>query len=83
MSTNRISAVRGMNDVLPPSSAVLERFQDRAVAALRSYGYRQIRTPVVEATAVFRRGIGAVTDIVEKEMYTFTDALNGLSLIHI
>jgi len=80
MSTNRISAVRGMNDVLPPSSAVLELFQDRAVAALRSYGYRQIRTPVVETTAVFRRGIGAVTDIVEKEMYTFTDALNGDSL---
>ncbi len=80
MSTTRISAVRGMNDVLPGASAVLERFQDRAVAALRSYGYRQIRTPVVESTAVFRRGIGAVTDIVEKEMYTFTDALNGDSL---
>jgi len=80
MSTTRINAVRGMNDVLPPSSAVLERFQDRAVAALRSYGYRQVRTPVVESTAVFRRGIGAVTDIVEKEMYTFTDALNGDSL---
>jgi len=80
MSTTRINAIRGMNDVLPASSAVLERFQDLAVAALRSYGYRQVRTPVVEATAVFHRGIGAVTDIVEKEMYTFTDALNGDSL---
>ncbi len=69
-----------MNDVLPVAAAVLERFQALSVAALRSYGYRQIRTPVVEPTAVFRRGIGAVTDIVEKEMYTFTDALNGDSL---
>ena len=72
--------MRGMNDVLPAGAAVLERFQGLAVAALRSYGYRQIRTPVVEPTAVFRRGLGAVTDIVEKEMYTFTDALNGDSL---
>ncbi len=80
MSSQRISAVRGMNDVLPPASAALERFQDLTFAALRSYGYRQIRTPVVEPTAVFRRGLGAVTDIVEKEMYTFTDALNGDSL---
>ena len=69
-----------MNDVLPAASAVLERFHGLSVAALRAYGYRQIRTPVVEPTAVFRRGIGAVTDIVEKEMYTFTDALNGDSL---
>ena len=80
MSTTRINAVRGMNDVLPGASAVLERFQNLAVAALRSYGYQQVRTPVVESTAVFHRGIGAVTDIVEKEMYTFTDALNGDSL---
>jgi histidyl-tRNA synthetase len=80
MSSIRINAVRGMNDVLPAAAAVLERFQDMAVGALRSYGYRQIRTPVVEPTAVFRRGLGAVTDIVEKEMYTFTDALNGDSL---
>jgi histidyl-tRNA synthetase len=80
MSSTKINAVRGMNDVLPGASAVLERFQALAVAALRSYGYRQIRTPVVEPTAVFQRGIGAVTDIVEKEMYTFTDALNGESL---
>jgi histidyl-tRNA synthetase len=80
MSSTRINAVRGMNDVLPATAAVLERFQALSVAALRSYGYRQIRTPVVEPTAVFRRGIGAVTDIVEKEMYTFTDSLNGDSL---
>jgi len=69
-----------MNDVLPQGAAVLQVFQDRCFAALRSYGYEQIRTPVVESTAVFQRGIGAVTDIVEKEMYTFTDTLNGDSL---
>lgn len=47
---------------------------------LRSYGYRNVRTPVLEHTRLFARGIGEVTDIVEKEMYTFTDALNGDSL---
>jgi len=80
MSHPKINAVRGMNDLLPSSAAVLERFQRLAIDALRSYGYRQIRTPIVEATAVFRRGLGEVTDIVEREMYTFVDALNGDSL---
>jgi histidyl-tRNA synthetase len=80
MSTARISAVRGMNDLLPAPAAVYDRFHSMAVAALRSYGYRHVRTPVVEPTAVFRRGLGEVTDIVEKEMYTFVDALNGDSL---
>jgi histidyl-tRNA synthetase len=76
----RINAVRGMNDLLPPAAAVLERFEALAFGALRAYGYRRVRTPVVEPTAVFRRGLGEVTDIVEKEMYTFVDALNGESL---
>jgi len=80
MSHPKISAVRGMNDLLPAAAAALERFETLAVGALRSYGYRRIRTPVVEPTAVFRRGLGEVTDIVEKEMYTFVDALNGDSL---
>jgi histidyl-tRNA synthetase len=81
MSTaQRIHAVRGMNDLLPGAAAVLERYQQLSVGVLRGYGYRQIRTPIVEPTAVFRRGIGDVTDIVEKEMYTFVDALNGDSL---
>jgi histidyl-tRNA synthetase len=80
MSHPKISAVRGMNDLLPAAAAALERFETLAAGALRSYGYRRIRTPVVEPTAVFRRGLGEVTDIVEKEMYTFVDALNGDSL---
>jgi len=80
MSTRNINAVRGMNDLLPSAAAVLEHFERLAISSLRSYGYRQIRTPVVEPTAVFRRGLGEVTDIVEKEMYTFVDALNGESL---
>ncbi|SPE24477.1 histidyl tRNA synthetase [Burkholderiales bacterium] len=80
MSPPKISAVRGMNDLLPSAAAVLELFQRLATAALRSYGYRQIRTPIVESTAVFRRSLGEATDIVEKEMYSFVDALNGDSL---
>ena len=76
----RINAVRGMNDLLPQGSALLERFESMAIAALRGYGYRHVRTPVVEPTAVFRRGLGEITDIVEKEMYTFVDSLNGESL---
>lgn len=80
MTQPKISAVRGMNDVLPAAGAALEHFESLAFAALRAYGYRRVRTPVVEPTAVFRRGLGEVTDIVEKEMYTFVDALNGDSL---
>jgi histidyl-tRNA synthetase len=80
MSQPKISAVRGMNDLLPAQAAALERFEHLTTAALRAYGYRYVRTPVVEPTAVFRRGLGEVTDIVEKEMYTFVDALNGESL---
>ncbi len=80
MSHPKIHAVRGMNDLLPAAAAKLQRFERAAIAALQGYGYRQIRTPVVEPTAVFRRGLGEVTDIVEKEMYTFVDSLNGESL---
>ncbi|HYA75336.1 MAG TPA: histidine--tRNA ligase [Burkholderiaceae bacterium] len=80
MSTRKVSAIRGMNDLLPSAAGVLQHFERLAVAALRNYGYRQIRTPIVESTAVFRRSLGEVTDIVEKEMYTFVDALNGESL---
>jgi histidyl-tRNA synthetase len=76
----RINAVRGMNDLLPAQAAVLQRFEQLATASLRAYGYRYVRTPVVEPTAIFRRGLGEVTDIVEKEMYTFVDSLNGESL---
>ena len=80
MSTTKLTAVRGMNDLLPAQSAQFEYFQDLAAACFRAYGYRYIRTPVLENTGVFHRGLGAVTDIVEKEMYTFTDTRNGESL---
>jgi len=80
MDYPKINAVRGMNDLLPGAAARLDRFENAAVFCLRAYGYQRVRTPVVEPTAVFRRGLGEVTDIVEKEMYTFVDALNGESL---
>ena len=73
----RLSGVKGMNDLLPGDSERWERLEQAVATWARSYGYRQIRTPIVEHTALFRRGIGEVTDIVEKEMYSFEDALNG------
>lgn len=76
----RIAGIRGMNDIMPPDSALWERFEQTVRDWAASYGYRNIRTPIVEPTALFTRGIGAVTDIVEKEMYSFVDALNGESL---
>jgi len=78
--SDAIQAVRGMNDVLP-DEAELRIWLDGVVAAwFARYGYRPIRTPLLEHTALFRRAIGEATDIVEKEMYTFTDALNNESL---
>jgi histidyl-tRNA synthetase len=77
---NALQAVRGMNDVLPDASALWERFEDTARAVFAQYGYRNIRVPIVEPTALFVRGIGAFTDVVEHEMYTFEDKLNGDSL---
>jgi histidyl-tRNA synthetase len=76
----KVAAIRGMNDVLPDAGAQWERFEQIVRDWLRGYGYRNVRTPVLEHTRLFARGIGEVTDIVEKEMYTFTDALNGDSL---
>ncbi|MDO9190573.1 MAG: histidine--tRNA ligase, partial [Sulfurimicrobium sp.] len=78
--TSSIQAIRGMNDILPEHAALWEFFEDTVRDWLRSYGYRCIRMPIVEQTGLFKRAIGEVTDIVEKEMYTFTDALNGESL---
>jgi histidyl-tRNA synthetase len=75
--TERLAGVKGMNDLLPGDSERWERLEQTVAHWARSYGYRQIRTPIVEHTALFRRGIGEVTDIVEKEMYSFEDALNG------
>ncbi|MGH8632041.1 MAG: histidine--tRNA ligase, partial [Burkholderiales bacterium] len=78
--TQPIQAVRGMNDVLPAESPLWEFFEDSVRDWLSQYGYRGIRMPVLEKTELFVRSIGVVTDIVEKEMYTFVDQLNGESL---
>jgi len=80
MSGNTIQAIRGMNDILPEQAPLWEYFEDTVRDWLRSYGYSAIRMPIVEQTGLFRRAIGEVTDIVEKEMYTFIDELNGESL---
>ena len=78
--SERIQAVRGMNDVLPDQAHWWERFEDVVRDWLHDYGYRNIRMPVLECTDLFVRSIGEVTDIVEKEMYTFADQMNGESL---
>ncbi len=75
-----IRAVKGMNDILPPNSARWEWFDDTVRALMRRYGYANVRLPIVEPTPLFVRGIGEVTDIVEKEMYSFVDAMNGDAL---
>src|SRR5512147_1747004 len=75
-----LNAVRGMNDVLPDEAALWEFFEDAVREVLRQYGYRNLRVPIVETTPLFVRAIGEVTDVVEREMYTFEDKLNGESL---
>ena len=75
-----IQAIRGMNDILPDEAELWERFDEAVRGWLRAYGYRPMRMPVVEPTPLFSRAIGEVTDIVEKEMYSFVDALNGEAL---
>lgn len=81
-----LAAVKGMNDILPPSVPRTEKLPDSALwqwfeATVRSvlgrYGYQYLLTPIVEPTALFVRGLGEVTDIVEKEMYSFVDSMNG------
>ncbi len=85
MSKN-IQAVKGMNDILPasvdrkdklPSSQLWSWFETTLRGVLQRYGYQYMLTPIVEPTALFVRGLGEVTDIVEKEMYSFTDSMNG------
>ncbi|EGJ12224.1 MULTISPECIES: histidine--tRNA ligase [Rubrivivax] len=73
----KIVAVKGMNDILPPESARWEWFEDTVRALMRRYAYQNVRTPIVEHTPLFVRGLGEVTDIVEKEMYSFVDSMNG------
>ena len=77
MSNPTLQAVRGMNDILPDEAQLWLWFEDTVRDWLEAYGYRNIRMPLVEHTALFKRAIGEVTDIVEKEMYSFTDELNG------
>ncbi len=77
MSKNKLTAVRGMNDLLPADAPLWEAFEAEVTDWLASYGYRQIRTPILEATELFVKGIGEVTDVVEHEMYSFEDKLNG------
>jgi histidyl-tRNA synthetase len=72
-----LQAVKGMNDILPPDSARWNWLEDTVRQLMLRYGYANIRTPIVEPTALFVRGLGEVTDIVEKEMYSFEDAMNG------
>ncbi len=75
----KIKAIRGMNDILPEQSPVWQYLESTVKDVLAAYGYSEIRMPVVEQTNLFKRSIGEVTDIVEKEMYTFEDR-NGDSL---
>ncbi|MFZ4834496.1 histidine--tRNA ligase [Rouxiella sp. Mn2063] len=76
---NNIQAIRGMNDYLPQDTALWQRIEGTLKQVLGSYGYNEIRLPIVEQTPLFKRAIGEVTDVVEKEMYTFEDR-NGESL---
>ena len=72
-------AIRGMNDILPDVSGTWRYLESVVLDIVQSYGYEEIRLPLLEQTELFRRSIGEVTDIVEKEMYTFADR-NGESL---
>lgn len=77
--SKQIQSIRGMHDILPADTTAWQQLEDQVRRVLQSYGYREIRMPIVEKTELFKRSIGEVTDIVEKEMYTFEDR-NGDSL---
>lgn len=70
---NKLQAIKGMKDVLPTDSPAWQYLENRVIDILQSYGYQEIRTPIIEQTELFKRGIGEATDVVEKEMYTFDD----------
>ena len=76
----RLVAVKGMNDILPADSVQWEWLEEKIRSLMARYAYQNIRTPIVEPTSLFTRGLGEVTDIVEKEMYSFEDRLNGEAL---
>jgi histidyl-tRNA synthetase len=71
--SNKISGIRGMSDILPEDTPVWQIVERVLTEVVKAYGYRELRVPVVERTELFKRSIGEVTDIVEKEMYTFDD----------
>ena len=73
MATHTLQSIRGMHDILPDSIATWQHFEQVVRQLLKRYGYQEIRMPLVEQTALFKRAVGEVTDIVEKEMYTFED----------
>jgi len=77
--SKRIQGIRGMNDILPDQTALWQYIERKVEAVLEQYGYQEIRLPVLESTDLFKRSVGEVTDIVEKEMYTFDDR-NGDSV---
>ena len=77
MAKEKFTGVKGMNDMLPQDAPIWQFVQKTCTDVLSSYGYQEIRTPILENTRVFTRGVGEVTDIVEKEMYSFTDSMNG------
>ena len=77
MAKEKFTGVKGMNDMLPQDAPIWQHVVSTAVEVLERYGYQEIRTPILENTRVFTRGVGEVTDIVEKEMYSFTDSMNG------
>ena len=74
-----IRAVKGTRDLLPPATEVWNRVEEAARAVFRIYNHHEIRTPILEETQLFARGVGEDTDIVTKEMYTFEDR-DGTSL---
>ena len=76
---SKIQAIRGMNDLLPQQSATWQYLESAVSSILDQYNYKEIRFPIMETTDLFKRSIGEVTDIVEKEMYTFADR-NGDSV---
>ena len=80
LTADKLTAVKGMNDILPPDSARWEWLEDKVRTHMARYAYRNVRTPILEPTALFVRGTGETTDIVEKEMYSFVDRLNGEQL---
>ena len=77
MAKEKFAGVKGMNDMLPEDAPIWQFVQKTCVGVLEQYGYQEIRTPILEDSRVFTRGVGEVTDIVEKEMYSFTDSMNG------